>query len=89
MGVHAVHVLQGWYSLMKNNLSAIFESHSKSSKAHFALVTSHSAAENKLMFIYHTLKSLISRAPLVRMRVKWKALIWKSKYSGGTICDAC
>ncbi len=42
----------------------------KSSKAHFALVISHSAAENKLMFIYHILKSLLSRAQLVKTGVK-------------------
>lgn len=73
IGGHTVHVLQGWYFLMKNNLSTIFGSHSKSSKAHFPLLMSRSAAENKLMFIYHILKSLISRAQLVKMGVKWKS----------------
>lgn len=69
-----VHVLLGWYFLMKNNLTTIFGSHSKSSKAHFALVISHSAAENILMFIHHILKFVISRAQLVKMGVKQKSL---------------
>lgn len=60
---------------MKNSLSKIFGSHSKSSKAYFAVVISRSMAENKLMFIYHILKSLISRAQFVKMGVKWKSLI--------------
>lgn len=55
---------------MKNNLSRIFGSHSKSSKAHFALLISHSAAENKLMFIYHILKFVISKALLAKMVVQ-------------------
>lgn len=63
-------IFKGGAFTMENNLLTLFGSHSKSSKAHFALVISHRAVENKLMFIYHILKSLTSRAQLVKMGVK-------------------
>lgn len=52
--------------MRRNNLSSLFGSHSENSKAHFALVISHRAVGNKLMFIYHVLKSLTSRPQLVK-----------------------
>lgn len=58
----------------------------KAQKPIFALVISHSGCENKLMFIYVILKSLISRAQLVKLGVKSQFLNYNSKvHSGGSL----
>lgn len=65
---------------MKNNLSAIsLDLIQKAQKPIFALVISHSGCENRLMFIYRMLKSLISRAQLVKLGVESQYLNCNSK----------